>query len=152
MHVRPAIEEPNLGVVATTIVVVADVHRHVHVLDAVNEEPQGEPTILDRLGLVLEGRPELVDLVDDAAVSSDRLLTTWGRTWVRPRGRRRNARVRSSEAAAVLSAQVEASAIVSVGSSNSARASLAFGVKCFLANREMTRWPRRPHAQAGDAV
>ena len=51
-----------------TIVVVADVHRHVHVLDAVNEEPQGEPAIVDRFALVLQGRPELVDLVDHAAL------------------------------------------------------------------------------------
>ena len=34
---------------------------------AVAEEPQGKPPILDRLGHVLQGRPELVDLVDHAA-------------------------------------------------------------------------------------
>jgi hypothetical protein len=42
------------------------------------------------------------------------------------------------------SAHVEALAIDSPGSSNSAIAALAFGVNSFSARRELTRWPRRP--------
>jgi hypothetical protein len=68
VHVGAAIEGPNLSAVAATVVIVPHVHRHVHVLDGVNEEPQGEPTILDGLGFVLQSCPELVDLVDDATV------------------------------------------------------------------------------------
>jgi hypothetical protein len=36
-HVCPAIEEPHLRVVSTLIVIIAHVHRHVHVFDAVDE-------------------------------------------------------------------------------------------------------------------
>ena len=47
----------------------------------------------------------------------------------------------------------EASARVSPGSrAHSAIAALAFGFRFFSAIREMTRWPRRPQAQAGVVV
>jgi hypothetical protein len=68
VHVHSAIEGSNLGVVSAAIVVIANVHRHMHVLDAVDEESQGEPPVLSRLGRVFQDGPELVDLVDNATV------------------------------------------------------------------------------------
>ena len=37
--------------------------RLVHILDAMDEEPQGEAAIVDGFALVLERQPELIDLV-----------------------------------------------------------------------------------------
>ena len=54
MHVGPAVEEPDLGPVPSLVAVVADVHRHVEILDAMDEEPQGESAILDGLARVLQ--------------------------------------------------------------------------------------------------
>ena len=69
MHVGPTVEEPYLGPVSSLVAVVADVHRHVHILDAMNQEPQGETAILDGLARVLQRQLELVDLVDDASLA-----------------------------------------------------------------------------------
>jgi hypothetical protein len=62
VHVRAFVEESDLGLVAALVVVVADVAGSVQILDAVDQEPQSEPPILDRLALVPERQPELVDL------------------------------------------------------------------------------------------
>ena len=67
----PSVEEPNLSPIPSLVAVVADMTRLVHVLDAMDEEPQGEPAILDGLALVFKGHPELVDLVDHAALGRD---------------------------------------------------------------------------------
>ena len=53
MHVGPSVEESNLSSIAALVAVVADVARLVHVLDAVDEESQGETAILDRRARVL---------------------------------------------------------------------------------------------------
>jgi hypothetical protein len=39
------VEEPDLSPVASLIVVITDVQRNAVVLNKVNQEPQGEPTI-----------------------------------------------------------------------------------------------------------
>jgi hypothetical protein len=54
--------------VAAFVVVVADVAGLMKVLDAVEQEPQGEPTLLDRLALIADDLGKLVDLVDYATV------------------------------------------------------------------------------------
>ncbi len=43
----PFVEEPNLGPIPSLVAVVADMTWLVHVLDAMDEEPQGEAAILD---------------------------------------------------------------------------------------------------------
>jgi hypothetical protein len=68
VQVRTTIEAPHLGIVPISVVVVADMTWLMHILDEMDQEPQGEPPILDRLALVLQRRPEPVDLVDHAAV------------------------------------------------------------------------------------
>jgi hypothetical protein len=57
-----------LGIVPPSVVIVADMTWLMQVLDAVEQEPQREPSLLDRLGLVADHLPELVDLVHDTAV------------------------------------------------------------------------------------
>jgi hypothetical protein len=71
MHVRAALEEPDLRRVPALVPVVADVQGHMEVLDQVDEEPQGEPPFFDQLRRVLQGRLHLVDLLDDAALRRD---------------------------------------------------------------------------------
>ncbi len=68
MHVRAAIEPANLGLVPTFVVIVAHVAGLVQVLDAVEQEPQREPTLLDRLALIFHDEPKLVDLVHHATL------------------------------------------------------------------------------------
>ena len=65
MHVGPLAEELDLGVIAPPVVVVADVQRHVQVLDQVDQEPQRDPTLLERPAAILEDGPELADLRHD---------------------------------------------------------------------------------------
>jgi hypothetical protein len=68
VHVATTIKTSDLRLISALVMVVADVTRLVHVFDAVDQKPQCETAILDRLGLVLDDEPELVDLVDYAAV------------------------------------------------------------------------------------
>jgi hypothetical protein len=42
---------------------------HVQILDQVDQEPKSESAILDGLARVLQGRLELMDLVDDASLA-----------------------------------------------------------------------------------
>jgi hypothetical protein len=44
----PPSKKAHLGLVASLVVVIADVKGLVKVLDEVNEEPQGEPALLNR--------------------------------------------------------------------------------------------------------
>jgi hypothetical protein len=67
MHVASFIEPADLGLIPSLIVVIANVTRLLHIFDTVNQEQQGEPSILDRLGLVFDDEPKLVDLIDDTA-------------------------------------------------------------------------------------
>jgi hypothetical protein len=68
VHVAPPGEEADLRVVPTSVAVVADVQWLVKVPDQVDEEAKGNAAFLDRPGRVPEGRLELVDLLDDAAL------------------------------------------------------------------------------------
>jgi hypothetical protein len=68
MHVRATVEPSQLRVVPPSVVIVADMQGPVEVFDAVEQEPQGEPTSLYRVALVLHDQPKLVDLVRDAAM------------------------------------------------------------------------------------
>jgi hypothetical protein len=47
VHVGPSIEEPDLGAIPSLVAVVADMTWLVHILKAMDEEPQGEPAVLD---------------------------------------------------------------------------------------------------------
>jgi hypothetical protein len=71
MQVGAAVEPPHLEGVTALVVVLADMQGHVEVLDAMEQEPEGEPAILDRLARVLQGHPELVDLVHDTTLLRD---------------------------------------------------------------------------------
>ena len=42
MHIGATFEESDLLLVPSFVVVVADVHRHVHVLDAIDQKTQGK--------------------------------------------------------------------------------------------------------------
>jgi len=55
VHVGPSVGEPHPRVVAAAIVVVADMARLVKVLDAVDEEPEGEPARLTTVYCRLPG-------------------------------------------------------------------------------------------------
>lgn len=68
MHVGSTIVEPDLCVGPAAIMVVADMAGLMHVLNAMDKEPEREPTILDGLSRVLQGRPKLIDLGHDATV------------------------------------------------------------------------------------
>jgi hypothetical protein len=70
---RPSVEESNPGLIPAFIVVVATVYRHVHVFQTMNQDPQGESPILDRL----DDQSKLVDLVDHAADSRTRILWSY---------------------------------------------------------------------------
>jgi hypothetical protein len=68
VHVRSAIKPANLRSVTALVLVVADVTGLVHILEAMDEEPTSKTSVFDRLGLVPDDEPELVDLVDHAAL------------------------------------------------------------------------------------
>ena len=71
VHVGAAIKEANLSLVATLVMVVANVAGLMHVFGAMDEEPQHESTILDGLAPVVHYQSELVNLVDHATLRRD---------------------------------------------------------------------------------
>jgi hypothetical protein len=68
MHVRAAFEPANLGIISSTVVIVADMAGLMKILDAVDQKAKGEPPFLDRLALVPNDFAKFVDPVYDAAV------------------------------------------------------------------------------------
>jgi hypothetical protein len=58
----------DLRIVATIVLAVANMAGLVRLLNAVQQEPQCKPSLLDRPALVLHYQSELVDFIDLAAV------------------------------------------------------------------------------------
>ena len=68
MHIATLVEEPDLRIVATLVVLVADMHRHMEVFDAVNRNRSANRlSSMDRLRSFSVAL-EFVDLIHDATL------------------------------------------------------------------------------------
>jgi hypothetical protein len=68
MHITAPIEESHLRVIAATVMVLSDVHRHMQIFDAVSQKPECETPIFEGLSFVVHDQLEFIDFVHDAAV------------------------------------------------------------------------------------
>src|SRR5262249_37590217 len=68
MKVGSPVEKPDLSVVSASVVVLANIHRQVHVFYKVDEKAQGESSVFDGLGFLVHEQTKLIDPVRNATV------------------------------------------------------------------------------------